>query len=72
MSVAELESWDPSEEVIPPRRVTKVRDSRTALERSAIDGESPVDEISSSREGHPSTAEHVQFGGNLGGPSFQG
>ena len=39
------------------------------MEGPARDGESPVRERLSSREGHPSTAEHVQFGGNLGGPS---
>ena len=39
------------------------------MEWPARDGDSPVRERSSSREKHPSTAEHVQFGGNLGGPS---
>jgi hypothetical protein len=52
-----------------PRRVTKALDSRTYLEWSAIDGDSPVDEISSPRGEHPSTAGHVKSGGNLGGPS---
>ena len=52
-----------------PRRVTKALDSRTYLEWSAIVGDSPVDEIESPRGEHPSTAGHVQSGGNLGGPS---
>jgi hypothetical protein len=39
------------------------------LEWLAIDGDSPVDERTSSREEHPSTTGHVESGGNLGGPS---
>jgi hypothetical protein len=39
------------------------------MEWPAIAGDSPVCEKSSSREKYPSTAGHVQSGGNLGGPS---
>ena len=49
--------------------VIKERDSRTHLERSATEGDSPVDEISFPPEEYPSTAGHVKSGGNLGGPS---
>ncbi len=35
----------------------------------AIDGESPVDENSETLESIPSTAEHVEFCGNLPEPS---
>ena len=49
--------------------VTKAHFSRTALERPAKDGDSPVGEKMSSPEEYPSTAGHVKSGGNLGGPS---
>jgi hypothetical protein len=39
------------------------------LERSAREGDSPVVESMFSCEITPSTARHVQSGGNLGGPS---
>ena len=39
------------------------------MERPAKDGDSPVYEKVSPRGRHPSTAGHVQSGGNLGGPS---
>lgn len=39
------------------------------LERSARDGDSPVVESLRSPSRYPSTAGHVQSGGNLGGPS---
>jgi hypothetical protein len=39
------------------------------LEWPAIEGDSPVSENGGSSEWHPSTAGHVQSGGNLGGPS---
>ena len=39
------------------------------MERPAIEGDSPVGESEASRAEHPSTAGHVQSGGNLGGPS---
>ena len=39
------------------------------MERPAIAGDSPVREKQSPREKYPSTAGHVQSGGNLGGPS---
>ena len=39
------------------------------MEWPAIAGDSPVCEKQSSREKYPSTAGHVQSGGNLGGPS---
>jgi hypothetical protein len=52
------------------REVTKVGDSQRPLERATIEGDSPVDEINDpSWKQFPSTAEHVQFRGNLGGPS---
>ena len=38
------------------------------MERPAIDGDSPVIEIESDRSRYPSTAGHVQSGGNLGRP----
>jgi hypothetical protein len=39
------------------------------MEWPARDGDSPVIEIVTNRSRYPSTAEHVQFGGNLRGPS---
>ena len=39
------------------------------MERPAIDGDSPVREKKRSPEEYPSTAGHVESGGNLGGPS---
>jgi hypothetical protein len=39
------------------------------LERPAIEGDGPVSEISDGPRSIPSTAEHVQLCGNLGGPS---
>ena len=39
------------------------------MEWPARDGDSPVIEIEADRSRYPSTAEHVQFGGNLRGPS---
>ncbi len=39
------------------------------LEGPAIDGDSPVGERMNPRGEHPSTAGHVESGGNLGGPS---
>ena len=38
------------------------------MERPAIDGDSPVDENARSPSQYPSTAGHVQSGGNLGRP----
>ena len=43
--------------------------NRILLERRAIEGDSPVREITISLEEYPSTAGHVKSGGNLGGPS---
>ncbi len=39
------------------------------MERPAIEGDSPVSEISSGPRGIPSSAGHVKPGVNLGGPS---
>ena len=39
------------------------------MEWPAIDGDSPVVEIMLDRSRYPSTAGHVQSGGNLRGPS---
>ena len=39
------------------------------MEWPAIDGDSPVSEIWRGPSRYPSTAGHVQSGGNLGGPS---
>ena len=39
------------------------------MERPAIDGDSPVIEIGADPSRYPSTAGHVESGGNLGGPS---
>ena len=39
------------------------------MEWPARDGDSPVDEMDSDRSEYPSTARHVQSGGNLRGPS---
>ena len=39
------------------------------MEWPARDGDSPVIEIEADRSRYPSTAGHVQSGGNLGGPS---
>jgi hypothetical protein len=39
------------------------------MEWPARDGDSPVIEISPDRSRYPSTAGHVQSGGNLRGPS---
>ena len=39
------------------------------MERPAIDGDSPVIETEADRSGYPSTAGHVQSGGNPRGPS---
>ena len=39
------------------------------MEWPAIDGDSPVVEIEPNRSRYPSTARHVQSGGNLRGPS---
>ena len=52
-----------------PGRVIKWADSRRRLESRAADGDSPVGEIgSTSLDGFPSTAGHVESRGNLGGP----
>ena len=51
------------------RGVTKFSHSRTALERRATEGESPVGEMAGPPEVFPSTAGHVEPRGNLGGPS---
>ena len=60
-----------SEVTIPRgREVTKYDSSRTVLERRTIAGDSPVGErIHIFLSVSPSTAEHVEFRGNLGGPS---
>ena len=39
------------------------------MERPAKDGDSPVVDIEANSSRYPSTAGHVQSGGNLGGPS---
>jgi hypothetical protein len=51
------------------RQVIKSAYSRRSLERTTIEGDSPVNEMCRScwRE-YPSTAGHVQSRGNLGGP----
>ena len=54
--------------VVGPRHGTRV-DSRTELESSAKEGDSPVSEINNSPSGILSTTEHLKFCGNLGGPS---
>jgi hypothetical protein len=51
------------------REVKKPYNSRSLLERGTKEGDSPVGEIiRSSWVKFPSTTEHVEFCGNLGGP----
>jgi hypothetical protein len=42
--------------------------SRTDLEKSGIEGDTPVDENGNGLDLSPSTTRHEQPGGNLGGP----
>ena len=52
----------------PFQRVTNLKPSRTGLERSAKQGDSPVSERCETLDVLPSSAGHVESGVNLGGP----
>jgi hypothetical protein len=56
--------------VVPcSQEVTKYILSQSSLESETVEGDSPVGEKNISSSVSPSTVEHVEFHGKLGGPS---